>query len=82
MHDELTDLALEGGDLGFVLRDDRRLGLFGAELSPVLPCQPELNQVGRQGVLPRRIAPADGTTPNVLAKLDLELWRTAPVRAS
>ena len=42
-HDELAHLALECCDLGLVLRDNRCLGLFGAELSPVELRQPELN---------------------------------------
>ncbi len=67
LHGELADLAFEGRDLGLVFRDDRCLSLFGAQLSPVVLRQPELNQVGRQGVLLRRIAPADGTAANVLA---------------
>lgn len=35
-HGELADLALKGCDLGFVLRADRRLRLFGAEPSSVV----------------------------------------------
>lgn len=77
----LRTFAIGGGDFGFVLRDERRLGLFGAELFSVVQCQPELNQVGQQGVFLRRIAPSDGAAANVLAKLDLEFRRMAPVGA-
>ena len=81
VHDELADLAFERRDLDCVLRDDRCLSLFGAELFPVVLRQPELNQIGRQAVLPSRVAAADGAAANVLAKLNLELRRVAPVRA-
>jgi hypothetical protein len=82
LHGELVDLALKGCDLGFVLRDDRCLGLFGAELPTVLLLQPELNQIGRQGVRPCRIAPADSAAADILAKLNLELRRVAPAWTS
>jgi hypothetical protein len=45
---------------------------------PVVLRRPELNQVGRQGALLRRIAPADGAAANVLAQQNLELRRVAP----
>ena len=63
---------------GLVFRDDRCLGLFSAQISPVVLSQPELNQVGQKAVLLRRIAPADGAPTNVLAQLNLERWRVAP----
>jgi len=55
LHRELADLALKRSDLGFAFRNDRCFGLFGAELAPVVLRQPQLNQIGRQGVLVDRV---------------------------
>jgi hypothetical protein len=41
-HRELADLALQRGDPGLVLRDDRGLGLLVGEFPPVVLGQPEL----------------------------------------
>jgi len=82
LHRELGNLALKRSDLGFVLRDDRSFCLFDVELTPAVLRQPQLNQIGRQGVLPGRITAPDGVAADVLAQLDLELRRVAPVRTS
>ena len=82
LHGALTYLAFKGRDLGFIFRDNRCLGRFGAAFCAVVLGPPQLHQMGRQGVFACGITPTDGASADVLAQLDLELRRMAPVGTS
>jgi len=60
IHGELADLALQRRDPGLVIRNDGCLRLLSAELTAIILGQPELKQIGRQIVVPGRIAAPDG----------------------
>lgn len=56
LHRELSDLALKGPDLGFIVSQHSCLGLLEVELAAVVLRSPQLDQVGREAVVPARLA--------------------------